>query len=290
MLARGEAAPSPMPGRNPFGGREFGLRVFSGIILAVIVVSALILGGWPFALIWLAAGIVGAAEWIGMSRITPAKPVAGITAATLAALVLCAEGGAPPAVTLALLGLGLLGLVVLAQGGRGRLRAVCGLLGAVVIALVPTALRDDPGIGILGPAWMFAVVWSTDIIAYFTGRTFGGPKLMPRVSPKKTWSGALGGLAAGMLMGVGIVALARHYGWSSLAETPFVLVALVSGAASVLSQAGDLVESALKRSHGVKDSGRSIPGHGGVMDRLDGFFAVALLAGLYLILRRLIAA
>ena len=106
MLARGEAAPSPMPGRNPFGGREFGLRVFSGIVLAVIVVSALILGGWPFALIWLAAGIVGAAEWIGMSRITPAKPVAGITAATLAALVLCAEGGAPPAVALALLGLG----------------------------------------------------------------------------------------------------------------------------------------------------------------------------------------
>ena len=213
-----------------------------------------------------------------------------MTAATLAGLVICSQGDAPPAAALVLLGLGLLGLVLLARGGRGRLRAVCGLLGAAVIALVPTALRDDPGIGILGPAWMFAVVWSTDIIAYFTGRTFGGPKLMPRVSPKKTWSGALGGLAAGILMGVGILALARHYGWSSLAEAPLVLVALASGAASILSQAGDLVESALKRIHGVKDSGRSIPGHGGVMDRLDGFFAVALLAGLYLILRRLIAA
>ncbi|HEV7440808.1 MAG TPA: phosphatidate cytidylyltransferase, partial [Methylobacterium sp.] len=189
MMARGEAAPSPVPSRNPFGGREFGLRVVSGIVLAVIVVSALILGGWPFALIWLAAGIVGAAEWIGMSRIMPAKPVAGITAATLAGLVICSQGDAPPAAALVLLGLGLLGLVLLARGGRGRLRAVCGLLGAAVIALVPTALRDDPGIGILGPAWMFAVVWSTDIIAYFTGRTFGGPKLMPRVSPKKTWSG-----------------------------------------------------------------------------------------------------
>ncbi|WP_246696545.1 phosphatidate cytidylyltransferase [Methylobacterium planeticum] len=279
-----------MPSRNPFGGREFGLRVFSGLVLAVIVVSALVLGGWPFALIWLAAGIVGSAEWIGMSRVLPAKPAAGIIAATLLGLVVCLEGDIAPALPLGLLGLGILALALVARGWRGRLRAICGLLGAVVIALVPTALRDDPGIGILGPAWMFAVVWSTDIVAYFTGRTFGGPKLMPKVSPKKTWSGALGGLAAGTLMGVGAVALARQYGWSSLAATHLGLVALASATASILSQGGDLVESALKRIHGVKDSGRSIPGHGGVMDRLDGFFAVALLAGLYLILRRLIAA
>ena len=158
-----------------------------------------------------------------------------------------------------------------------------------MIALVPAALRDAPAIGLLGPAWMFAVVWSTDIVAYVTGRTLGGPKLMPRVSPKKTWSGALGGLAGAVAAGIAIVLLARTQGWSPLAETSLLLVGLASAVASVLSQGGDLVESALKRRYGVKDSGTSIPGHGGVMDRLDGFFAVALLAGLYLILRRIAA-
>ena len=178
-------------------------------------------------------------------------------------------------------------VLVLAQDGPARGRAVAGLAGGAVVALVPPGLRDDPAIGILGPAWMFAVVWSTDVVAYITGRTFGGPKLMPTVSPKKTWSGALGGLAAGTAAGIGLVALARGYGWSPLAATSLAVVGLVSAAASIFSQAGDLAESALKRRWGVKDSGRSIPGHGGVMDRLDGFAAVALLAGLYLLAHRM---
>ncbi|WP_431311019.1 phosphatidate cytidylyltransferase [Methylobacterium nigriterrae] len=287
-MVGGEAA--PVPSRNPFGGREFGLRVFSAIVLAVIVVSALILGGWSFAVIWLAAGVVGAAEWIGMSRTEPAKPLTAIIAATLVGLAICVRGGASAGASLAVLILGALALAALAHGLRGKLRASSGLAGAAVVALVPAALRDDPAIGVLGPAWMFAVVWSTDILAYFTGRAFGGPKLMPSVSPKKTWSGAVGGLVGGTLAGAALVALARPYGGSDLAMAPLVAVALASAAASVLSQGGDLVESALKRFHGVKDSGRSIPGHGGVMDRLDGFFAVALLAGLYLILHRVFAA
>ena len=279
----GEAAPP----RKAFGSRELGLRVLSGIVLAALVVAGLVLGGWPFAVIWLAAAIVGAGEWIGMSRTGPRRALLGIVALTLAALVACLEQGLPFAWGAAILALGSLLCLALAQTGPGRLRALGALLGGAVIALVPPALRDAPEIGILGPAWMFAVVWSTDIVAYFTGRTFGGPKLMPAVSPKKTWSGALGGLAGAVLAGTALVALAR--GWSPLAETDLALVALVSAAASVLSQAGDLLESALKRHYGVKDSGRSIPGHGGVMDRLDGFFAVALLAGLYLVAHRLAA-
>ncbi|WP_375463497.1 phosphatidate cytidylyltransferase [uncultured Methylobacterium sp.] len=275
--------------KNPFANREFGLRVVSGVVLAVVAVSALVLGGWPFALIWLVAGIVGAGEWIGMSRTGPRRALLAIIAVALLAAAACAHADAPALVMPTVLALGAVLCVVVAQGGPGRLRALGALLGGGVIALVPVALRDAPTIGILGPAWMFAVVWSTDVVAYVTGRALGGPKLMPRVSPKKTWSGALGGLAGAVAAGIGLVAFARPQGWSPLADTPLPLVALVSAAASVLSQGGDLLESALKRRYGVKDSGKSIPGHGGVMDRLDGFFAVALLAGLYLILRRLAA-
>lgn len=284
----GEVASTPR--RGPFAGREFQARVVSAILLGAIVLSALVLGGWPFAVIWLAAGIVFAAEWIGMSAVVPRRLTLSLTAATLFGLVLCLHGQAATGITL---GVGLVGAVLVGwvpKDGPSRLRALAGLASAVVIALVPTALRDDPAIGLLGPACMFAVVWTTDIVAYFTGRTLGGPKLMPRVSPKKTWSGALGGLAGGTLAGVGIVAFARDHGWSDLATAPLAGVAILSGIASILSQGGDLVESALKRHYGVKDSGRAIPGHGGVMDRLDGFFAVALLAGFYLIARRLAAA
>lgn len=287
-MAPGEAVPAAP--RGPFAGREFQARVVSAVLLGAIVVSALILGGWPFAVIWLAAGIVFAAEWIGMSAIVPRRLILSLTAATLFGLVLCLHGNGSLAVGLAIVGVGAILVAAVARDGAGRFRAVAGLLSAAVVALVPTALRDDPAIGLLGPAWMFAVVWTTDIVAYFTGRTLGGPKLMPRVSPKKTWSGALGGLVGGTLAGIGLVVFARDHGWSDLADASLAFVGLLSAVASVLSQGGDLVESALKRRYGVKDSGRAIPGHGGVMDRLDGFFAVALLAGFYLIARRLVAA
>jgi len=285
MAAPSEAASGTR--RNPLAGREFQLRLVSGVVLATVVVSALVIGGGLFAFIWLAAALVGTAEWIGMSRTGPRRLLLTLIGVTLAGLSLCLREGAAPLVFVGVAALGTLGLLVLAQDGAARGRAVAGLAGGAVVALVPPGLRDDPAIGILGPAWMFAVVWSTDVVAYITGRTFGGPKLMPAVSPKKTWSGALGGLAAGTLAGIGLVMLARGYGWSPLATTSLLVVGLVSAAASVFSQAGDLAESALKRHWGVKDSGRSIPGHGGVMDRLDGFAAVALLAGLYLLAHRM---
>lgn len=290
MEARGGRAPAAQSRRGRLGGSEVRLRVVSGLVLAAAVVAALMAGGWPFALVWLAAAIVGASEWIAMARLAPARPIVAVTVATLVGLVLVGRIGASPVVLVPVLGAGAVGLVLVAEDGASRMRAVVGLAGAAIIALVPAALRDDPAIGPIGPAWMFAVVWSTDVVAYVTGRSLGGPKLMPRVSPKKTWSGALGGLAAGTLAGTGLVMLARSEGWSGPVATPLGLVALAGAVASVLSQSGDLAESALKRRWGVKDSGRSIPGHGGVMDRLDGFFAVAVLAGLYLVLRRIAAA
>ena len=284
----GDEAVSPAR-RAPFANREFGLRVASALVLGAVVLGTLLIGGWAFAGIWLIAGVVGAAEWLAMTRSEPLLPLLGLTGATLFGVLATVLLGAPVWVPALLLLAGSLGLFALGHG-PGRRKPIWGLLGGAVVALVPTLLRIDPEIGIVGPAWMFAVVWSTDSVAYFTGRLIGGPKLMPRVSPKKTWSGALGGLAAGIVGGTVTVLIARNQGWDALPAVSLPLVAALSGLASVLSQGGDLVESALKRRYGVKDSGRSIPGHGGVMDRLDGFFAVAGLAGLCLAALRLLNA
>ncbi len=161
---------------------------------------------------------------------------------------------------------------------RGRLPLeLCGVAYALAFAVITPALRDWPVAGLALILWSFAVVWLTDIAASFTGRRLGGPKLMPRVSPKKTWSGAIGGTLAGTVAGALI--------WSWAATGGFGVngrVLAASLAASVASQAGDLYESALKRRFGTKDSSGLIPGHGGFLDRLDGYWAVLVLAGLAL--------
>jgi len=136
-------------------------------------------------------------------------------------------------------------------------------------------LRDLPGVGLALILWSFAVVWLTDIAAYFTGRKLGGPKLMPAVSPKKTWSGAIGGAVAGMIGGYLVWRLVPAL-QGMTAAGPVVAASL---AGSIVSQAGDLFESALKRRFDTKDSSKLIPGHGGFLDRLDGYWAVLVLAG-----------
>lgn len=270
---------------RPSGRRELWLRVGSGLVLGACVLAALVQGGWAFAGIWLAAGIIGFAEWMVMSRTEPREVLIALAAATLGALLLCQRGGAPAPAGLAVLMLGAAACATVARSAGGRLRALVGVFGAAAVAAVPVALRDDPAIGVVGPAWMFAVVWCTDIAAYFAGRRIGGPKLMPRVSPNKTWSGALGGLVGAVSAGTLIPVAADLAGMRLPSGASLPVVAGVSALASVLSQAGDLAESGLKRRYGVKDSGKIIPGHGGVMDRLDGFFAVAVLVAVYLALR-----
>jgi phosphatidate cytidylyltransferase len=130
--------------------------------------------------------------------------------------------------------------------------------------------------------FLFAIVWGTDIVAYFLGRMIGGPKLLPRVSPKKTWSGAISGLVAAVLAAV---AVAKAAGLSGLS-----VIALVAAILSCAAQAGDLFESLVKRRFGAKDSSHLIPGHGGLMDRLDGFVFAAAIAALIGVLRGGVAA
>jgi phosphatidate cytidylyltransferase len=160
--------------------------------------------------------------------------------------------------------------------------AIVGLAGATRVMVPGVVALGVAGlcfaIGRLDAALMFVllIVWVTDSGGYFAGRGIGGPKLWPRVSPKKTWAGAVGGLAASLAVACGFAAF-------DLGRVGPLL--MLSGALSVVSQLGDLLESAVKRRFGVKDSSHIIPGHGGLMDRLDGFVAAVVVAALFGLLR-----
>jgi len=246
-------------------------RALSAIVLAVVVLWLTWLGGFPFRLL----AILGAAlvyyEWISMAGLRIRRwAVGGIALAVVAAMLV--SGFSASALVIALLaGIG----VTLAAGwALGRDISAAAALGYAGIAAVSLALlRGADGAGLKAILFLFAVVWATDIAAYFTGKTFGGPKLAPRISPGKTWSGAIGGTVIGIAAGMAAAAATGAGATLAVAVTAFVL--------AVVAQAGDLFESALKRHFGVKDSSHIIPGHGGLMDRVDGLVAAGL--ALYLI-------
>jgi phosphatidate cytidylyltransferase len=255
-------------------GRAFadlGPRVISSIILAAIALAVLWAGGLAFALFWLAAGLAILWEWqalIGEVRHRQrfiSGAIGIVVAAAFAAHVALGISCA------ALAGAAL--ITALSAGDRSRVFAGAGVLyaGAPVVCVI--ALRQSDAFGLIAIAWLFALVWGTDIMAYFGGRLIGGPKLWSRVSPGKTWSGTLVGVFCGALFGLAVVLLGTD-------RAPILPVFLVGFLLAATSQAGDLAESALKRRFGVKDSGALIPGHGGVMDRLDGFTAACICATL----------
>lgn len=276
MVFRGGGRPDGPAAR----GGDLGLRVASGIVMAAAALLATWLGGVVFAAFWLAAGIAIALEWITIARAEPRAILVALSAAGMSSLVVAYELGAGLAIQLALACLAVVAIAASAEGARDRSWAVAGFGYALLVAVVPSVVRDHPSLGIVAILWMFGVVWTTDIAAYFAGRALGGPKLAPWISPKKTWSGFIGGLVAATAVGTLVFHLGAQLGASS--SFPASLAAVASAIASVASQVGDLGESAMKRRFDVKDSGSLIPGHGGVMDRLDGFAAVALLCGVAL--------
>jgi phosphatidate cytidylyltransferase len=172
--------------------------------------------------------------------------------------------------------LGALGTGVFAPTGR-HMWAASGLLYAGAVLLSSIALRRDPQLGLVALYFLFAVVWVTDILAYFSGRAIGGPRLAPAISPHKTWAGAIGGAVGAVAAGVAVAELAALENIAAIGAIALVL--------SIAAQAGDLFESAVKRRFGVKDASHAIPGHGGFMDRLDGYAAAATLAAIFGILR-----
>jgi len=252
-----------VPGRS-----ELALRVCSALVLVPLAIATAYVGGALFALFWGAAAIVTFWEWTSLVAASHRLGAMTIGAASLA-LALAADRHVSAAVTALALGTGAAAALVPSER---RIWLAAGIPYSGAIAMAPIVLRRDPGYGFLAIIFLFAIVWATDTAAYFIGRAIGGPKLMPQVSPQKTWSGALAGTAAAILAGV-IVACAG--GLAGL-----FAIALLGALLSMLAQAGDLFESFLKRKFGAKDSGRLIPGHGGLMDRLDGFAAAGMIAAL----------
>ena len=254
---------------------ELVLRVCSALVLVPLAIGTAYLGGWAFALFWGAAAIGVLWEWI--SLVAPSEERSMLLI-----------GGAALALAVALSGMGhaLAAIVVLAMGALGVAALTLAprrawIAGAVVyagaLAVAPIVLRLDEEDGFLAVIFLFAIVWMTDIGAYFAGRALGGPKLVPQVSPNKTWAGAVGGLLAAILAAVAVAKLA-----ALSAIFPLAVLAL---ALSVFAQAGDLFESFLKRRFHAKDSSHLIPGHGGLMDRLDGFVTASVAAALIGLLR-----
>jgi phosphatidate cytidylyltransferase len=263
-------ADAEQPLRAGWLGSELALRVGSALVLVPLAIGTAYLGGWLFALFWGAAAMGVLWEWTALVARNDQRSVLLTGGASLAlAVVLVAAGHLLAAVVV--LAMGAIGVASLALAER-RTWVAGGIPYAGALALAPIVLRADDADGFLAVIFLFAIVWTTDISAYFAGRALGGPKLMPQVSPNKTWAGAVGGLIASVVVAL---ALAKMAGLTALFALAMLAVVL-----SVFAQGGDLFESFLKRRFHAKDSGHLIPGHGGLMDRLDGFVSASVAAAL----------
>ncbi len=256
-------------------GGSLALRTASTAVLAPAVLAITYMGGWPFLVLcaFAAAGILR--EWTHLTAKADARSLAPGLAALTAALVLTGLDQPGTAAVAIAAGAGLAGVMAGRATPDAGIWAAAGVVYAGIAFFGPGVLRQDPLWGLTALLFLFATVWTTDIFAFLCGRAIGGPLLWLRVSPKKTWAGAIGGAAGGVAAGVA-VAYASGIGKLGIAGVMALLL-------SVLAQAGDLFESAVKRRFGAKDAGRLIPGHGGLMDRLDGFLVAtfaALLIGI----------
>jgi phosphatidate cytidylyltransferase len=264
------------------GRSELSRRILSGAIMAAGALGLTVAGGWWFASLVGIASVLMCWEWGRLTRTLDTRVetpgVLGIdpslllhAAVTVAAVVLVAIGKAGWAA--ALLAAGAAGLFVLSPG---QLLPAFGAVYVGLPAFVLVWLRQDAEYGLAAVLYLYLAVWVTDIAAYAAGRTMGGPKLAPSISPGKTWSGLIGGVACAGLAGA---AFSTFIAGGSALRLGVLAVAL-----AIAAQLGDLYESSLKRRSGLKDASNLIPGHGGILDRVDGLVAAIALALLVILL------
>ncbi len=249
------------------------LRMIASVVMIAVASGALVWGGFAFWLLAVVVALFMMAEWADLQKVPPrtkrlAQYALSVPLATMAPAWLLIE--TRDFFTLGLVAGAAFFVVIVTRLPQLAL----GILYCALPVLALIVLRRQEA-GLLYAFWAMALVWATDIGAFFAGRTIGGPKLAPRLSPNKTWAGLVGGVVVATLLALAL----RAEGLSDplVAATPLL---------AVLAQAGDLYESWLKRVAGVKDSGNTLPGHGGVLDRIDGLVPVAPVAALLVLLLR----
>jgi phosphatidate cytidylyltransferase len=265
---------TPEPGAPaPKAGSDLTVRFASGVAMIAVAVLVTIMGGWAFRGFVLLAVAAMLVEWADMRKVPRLWAYVG-TALAAAVLLGAAEYFYPADygdVTLLSFAPVLGGAILLGLASRrpamawGFLYIVLPAFCLIILSWAAAATPNGDTINGDLVFWVFAVTWSTDIFAYFAGRAIGGPKLAPRISPNKTWAGLLGGMIGASFFGWAVA-------WYFALGTPFLWLGATMG---LVAQLGDLYESWEKRRAGIKDSGSIIPGHGGVLDRLDGLLAVA---------------
>jgi phosphatidate cytidylyltransferase len=252
--------------------RDLSLRVASAAVLIPVILAANWLGSvWYAILVGLMAGFMSL-EWVKLAHAGSRAQLAFHLAAALAAVALPWPAG-PGAALIAILLLWIGSLVYrqFSDVAHG-FWSIAGIPYIGLSALAVMVLRADAEFGRTAIYWLLFVVWGADTLAYFAGRIIGGPKLLPKISPKKTWAGLMGAITGGVLCSLLFASVMRLDGLAWFAGMGALL--------AIVEQAGDFFESALKRSVGVKDSSTLIPGHGGMLDRVDGLVAAGAAAAL----------
>lgn len=247
--------------------KELKLRIISAIILALLVLAITWIGGQTFTLLWAVIAFLILREFNRMCA--KSMSLANSMAAFIALLLIVGSwliGDRQTAIVMFCSG-----FIVLALWQMFVSRAIWSALGLAYASLpffAMSDLRSDNHNGLIVILLLYFCVWGADVFAYFAGRTIGGPKLAPSISPNKTWSGFIGSLVGALLLSY-LVDLAAGF-------DPILVFFIIILLAAVVSQMGDLMESSIKRKFAVKDSGTLIPGHGGVLDRVDGLIVAAV--------------
>ena len=246
------------------------LRMVASIGMIAVALVALLLGGVGMWLLAVIVCLFMMAEWADLAKVDRKTKRMSQFALSVPLALMSPLAAGPHFFVLGVLGAAFFFVAIVTR--NARLAAGTLYCGLPVFALL--LIREQPDTGLVSALWALSLVWATDIGAFFAGRSLGGPKLAPGISPAKTWSGLIGGVLLASLVAY---AIQVGYGLSPM-------LVLATPVLAVLAQAGDLFESALKRRAGVKDSGNILPGHGGVLDRLDGVVPVLPIAMLLTLL------
>ncbi len=259
-------------------GQDLRLRILSILVLGPVALVLLYLGSWPFALLVGVSGVIMLWELFKLIEVREWRLTSIASGCVLAlAVFFMLEGATGPAL-FSVAGGAVLSAILAAGNVQSRLWAFAGYLYVGLPCLALIVLRDEQVAGFLTVLWLFLAVWSMDIGAYIVGRTVGGPKLWPAVSPNKTWSGLIGGIFLAAVMGLGFGVISKTGG--------LLMLSALAAIVAIWSQFGDLAESALKRKFGAKDTSPLIPGHGGLLDRLDSTLFATLAVWLIVVVKR----